>query len=80
MPPWKLHEGKGYETMQSAELITHLREARTQSLDLVRAMTLEDWVRKGSDRGSKISMLDHGTWLTNHDRGHLEQIKRLCEM
>jgi rubrerythrin len=80
MPPWKLHEGKGYETMQSAELITHLREARTQSLDLVRAMTLEDWVRKGSNRGSKTSMLDLGTWLANHDRGHLEQIKRLCEM
>ena len=78
MPPWKLHEGKGYETMQSAELITQLRAARKQSLDLVRAMTPADWQRKGTSFGSKISMLDLATWLANHDRGHLAQIKRLC--
>lgn len=80
MPPWKLHEGKGYETMQSAELITHMRAARTQSLELIRAMTPEDWMRKGLNFGSKTSMLDLGTWLANHDRGHLAQIKRLCEI
>lgn len=80
MAPWKLQEGKGYETMHSAELITHMRAARTQSLDLVRAMTPEDWLRKGLNFGSKTSMLDLGTWLANHDRGHLAQIKRLCEV
>jgi len=79
MPPWKLQEGKGYETLQSTELIAHMRAARTQSLALIRAMTPEDWTRKGLSFGSKISMLDLGTWLANHDRGHLAQIKRLCE-
>jgi rubrerythrin len=79
MPPWKLHEGKGYETMQSAELMTLMRSARKQSLDLVRAMTPDDWTRKGLILGAETSMLDLGTWLANHDRGHLAQIKRLCE-
>jgi rubrerythrin len=79
MPPWKLQEGKGYETMQSTELLAHMRAARDQSLALIRAMTPEDWIRKGLSFGSKISMLDLGTWLANHDRGHLAQIKRLCE-
>ena len=79
MPPWKLQEGKGYETLQSTELIAHMRAARTQSLALIRAMTPEDWTRKGLSFGSRISMLDLGTWLANHDRGHLAQIKRLCE-
>lgn len=78
MPPWKLHEGKGYETMQTPDLIAHLRAARKQSLELVNGMTPEDWLRKGTSFGSKISMLDLATWLTNHDRGHLAQIKRLC--
>jgi rubrerythrin len=78
MPPWKLQEGKGYEAMQSAELLAHLRAARKQSLDLVRALTPADWLRKGMSFGSKISMLDMATWLANHDRGHLAQIKRLC--
>ena len=76
MPPWKLQEGKGYETMQSRELLAYMRAARTQSLALIRAMTPEDWMRKGLSFGSKISMLDLGTWLANHDRGHLAQIKR----
>jgi rubrerythrin len=79
MPPWKLHEGKGYETMQSAELMTLMRSARKQSLDLVRTMTPDDWTRKGLILGAETSMLDLGTWLANHDRGHLAQIKRLCE-
>jgi uncharacterized damage-inducible protein DinB len=76
MPPWKLQEGKGYETMQSRELLAYMRAARTQSLAVIRAMTPEDWMRKGLSFGSKISMLDLGTWLANHDRGHLAQIKR----
>lgn len=80
MPPWKLHEGKGYETMQAAELIAHMRTVRSQSLDLVRTMTAADWSRKGLLQGSKTSMLDLGTWLSNHDRGHLAQIQRLCEI
>lgn len=78
MPPWKLHEGKGYETMQPSDLIAHLRAARKQSLELINGMTPTDWLRKGTSFGSKISMVDLATWLTNHDRGHLAQIKRLC--
>ncbi len=76
--PWKLHEGKGYEKMESAELLTHLRLARAASLELIRNLAPEDWLRRGLNFGSKISMLDLGTWLANHDRGHLAQIKRLC--
>jgi len=78
MPPWKLQEGKGYEFMPHSDLIAHLRAARKQSLELVNGMAPEDWLRKGTSFGSKISMLDLATWLANHDRGHLAQIKRLC--
>ena len=28
--------------------------------------------------GKTDSILDLGSWLTNHDRGHLAQIKKLC--
>ncbi|MEM6284189.1 MAG: DinB family protein [Chloroflexota bacterium] len=80
LPPWKLHEGKGYETMPVDELMIHMRAARARSLDIVRNMTPEDWARKGQGSTYKTSILDLGTWLANHDRGHLEQIKRLCKI
>jgi hypothetical protein len=79
MPPWKLQEGKGYETMPPTELVAHMRAARARSLALLRTMVPEDWIRKGLSFGSKTTMLDLGTWLANHDRGHLAQIKRLCQ-
>ncbi len=79
MPPWKLHEGKGYEAMSAADLLLHLRAARAHSLSLVREMTPEQWSRAGNLQGAKTSMLDLGTWVANHDRGHLAQIRRLCD-
>ncbi|MDX1418212.1 MAG: DinB family protein [Candidatus Promineifilaceae bacterium] len=62
LPPWKLQEGKGYETMQSTELIDHMRAARTSSLALIRALTAEDWTRRGLSFGSKsvCSIWAHG--------------------
>jgi rubrerythrin len=77
-PPWKLHEGKGYETLSAAELINRLDEARAISLKLVKNLKNEDWVRQGTLMGTANSILDLGSWLTNHDRGHLAQIKNLC--
>lgn len=76
-PPWKLHEGKGYETLTKTELIGRLKESRGTSLDLIRNLKNEDWVRKGTIMGKTISVVDLGTWLANHDRGHLAQIKKL---
>ena len=80
MPPWKLHEGKGYESMSVSELMRHMREARDHSLELVRSLKPEDWSLTGQNVGATTSILDLGTWLTNHDRGHLAQIQQLCEV
>jgi len=78
MPPWKLHEGKGYEELSADELIERLRQARAASLELVRSLTPEQWAQRGTVLGSTTTLLDLGTWLTNHDRGHLAQIRHLC--
>jgi rubrerythrin len=76
-PPWKLHEGKGYETLSAIELIGRLKETRANSLELIKDLKNVDWVRQGTIMGKTISILDLGSWLTNHDRGHLAQIKKL---
>lgn len=79
MPPWKLHEGKSYEDLPADELLTRLNQARSASLKLVRDLNPEQWMRKGILMGTTTSVLDLGTWVTNHDRGHLSQIRHLCD-
>lgn len=77
-PPWKLHEGKGYETLSVDQLLKRLREARSTSLELVSNLEAEHWTRQGTLLGTIASVLDLGSWLANHDRGHLAQIRQLC--
>jgi rubrerythrin len=74
VPPWKLHEGKGYDALPGADLLDRLGRAREASLALVRHLTPEHWARRGLVRGAGTSLLDLGTWLANHDRGHLAQL------
>lgn len=78
IPPWKLHEGKGYEKKSATELVEHLKRAREKSLGQIRELKPELWVRKGTIMGKTVSILDLGTWLANHDQGHLSQIQKLC--
>jgi uncharacterized damage-inducible protein DinB len=77
LPPWKRHEGKGYEELSAAELVERLTQARSASLELVRDLTPEQWARRGTVLGSTVTILDLGTWLANHDRGHLPQIRQM---
>ncbi len=77
-PPWKLHEGKGYESYSPEQLMAQMKKIRAESLALVRRLSPQDWVRQGTLMGSTSSILDLGTWVANHDKGHLAQIKRLC--
>jgi len=79
VPPWKTHEGKGYEEMPAAELVGRFERTCSRSLALVRSLTPEQWQRQGVAYGSIRNMVDLGTWLTNHDPAHLAQIQRLCQ-
>jgi rubrerythrin/uncharacterized damage-inducible protein DinB len=75
-PPWKLQEGKGYENLSASEVLDELTKTRRATLALLYNLRDEDWTRSGSNQGSPVSLLDLGTWLTNHDIGHVAQIKR----
>jgi hypothetical protein len=78
-PPWKLHEGKGYEKAPSADILAYLRATRAATLTLAASLTPAHWARRGSNVEGTATVLDLGTWLANHDLGHLAQIQRLCE-
>jgi hypothetical protein len=77
-PPWKLHEGKGYEEAPSGDILARLRATRAATLTLVASLTPAQWARRGSNVEGTATVLDLGTWLANHDLGHLVQIQRLC--
>jgi uncharacterized damage-inducible protein DinB len=74
MPPWKLHEGKGYESWPTAELTRLYREVRAETLTLVRGLAESDWAKGKS--GTTLTEL--GTWLAQHEIGHMQQLRRLC--
>jgi hypothetical protein len=78
VPPWKLQEDRGYETLPGAEILGRLSQAREETVALVRGLKQEDWTRAGTIRGTTTTLLDLGTWLANHDRGHLVQIRHLA--
>lgn len=79
MPPWKLHEGKGYEDMPIEDILHLMRQVRSESLDLARDLSAQEWTRSGTQGGVARPLLALGTWLANHDRGHLAQINNLLK-
>ena len=74
--PWKMHEGKGYESWSAPQLVAEFRQTRAEVLDLLRDLTPDLWSRWGSRPGRTTSVLDFGRWLANHDVGHMAQIRR----
>ena len=78
LPPWMLHEGKGYELLDGDQLLGLMRKHKSRSLALVEGLSDQEWMQRGTLMGSVTSLLDLGTWVANHDIGHLAQIKRLC--
>ena len=76
VPPWTLHVGMGYEAMPAHALLARFRETRAETITLLEGLRPEEWGRTGTVGGQGISVLDLGTWLANHDRGHLAQLQR----
>jgi rubrerythrin len=76
--PWEAHHGKGYEEMPTGELVQRLEASHAASLAIMADLTPPEWCRLGIMNGAVRSLVDLGTWLANHDRGHLPQIRRLC--
>jgi len=77
VPPWKTHEGKGYESMSKQELFVWMHSVRTKTLERIAQMAPQNWVVSGFMLGGSRTVLDIGTWPANHDRGHLTQIRRM---
>ncbi len=79
LPPWKTHEGKGYETMAMRDILASLRAARQATLVLVESLTPAQWAATGPMLGEVRSVLDQGVWHANHDAAHIAQIRRMLE-
>jgi rubrerythrin len=74
MPPWKLHEGKGYNEMESGVVLDSYLANRRRSLEILRSLSEADWAKQVGSQ----SLLALGTWASTHDRGHMEQLRRAC--
>lgn len=77
VPPWRILEGRGYPEMPAGELLARLRTVAGETLSLVNQLAPKDWTARGTLRSQALSALDLGTWLTNHNKGHLVQVQEL---
>lgn len=77
--PWKLHEGKGYEVMWAQELIEKFHNTRQQTISFINQLSEDDWNCTGFYSTSQTSVITTGSWLANHDLGHLAQIRRMVD-
>lgn len=76
MPPWRLHEGKGYETMTGAELVSRLKDSRRATVAYLSGLGPDQWTSSKGFPGGVRNVMELGAWLTNHDVGHVAQIRR----
>lgn len=75
--PWKLHEGKGYEIMKAQDLIKKFHITRQQTIQFINQLSEDDWNRTGFYSTSQTSIITTGSWLANHDLGHMAQIRHM---
>ncbi|MEX2226496.1 MAG: DinB family protein [Dehalococcoidia bacterium] len=72
--PWKLLEGQGYEEMTGEELTSRFSVAVDDALSMIATLGTADWRKRVELVSGRVSVLDMGSWLANHNRAHLEQI------
>lgn len=76
VPPWKLQDNKGYEGLEKQDLLDRLSASRHTTLDMLRRLEAKQWSMSGGIQGGQLSVIELAVWLTNHDVGHVAQIKR----
>jgi uncharacterized damage-inducible protein DinB len=74
--PWTLHGEKDYESMDGAELVAAHAAARGDTVAIMDGMDEKHWARSAQIAGERTTIADLGTWLVNHDTGHLAQLRR----
>jgi hypothetical protein len=77
--PWKLLDGQGYESMSVNALNERFAAANAEALALVESLDAEGWRARAEFVAGKVSVIDLGSWLVNHNRAHIEQVRGLRE-
>jgi rubrerythrin len=79
LPPWKILEAKDYRTVPSQRILDEFGIATGEALALMARLDPAEWGKYGFVRARAATIMDLGTWLANHNIGHLAQIAALRE-
>jgi rubrerythrin len=77
--PWALLEGQGYPDMPAAEIIARFDRANSDALALIARLGTPDWRKKAVFAIGKVSVVDLGSWLANHNTAHLKQLTAILK-
>lgn len=79
LPPWRILEAKDYRSVPSQRILDEFGVATGDALRLMEGLDHAAWGKYGFARARAVTILDLGTWLANHNVGHLAQITALKE-
>jgi rubrerythrin len=77
--PWRIIDGQDYPSKAAGELVDRYRRGLDALLEVVGLLQPTDWRKKTAMSGSRVAAIDVGSWVTNHNVAHLQQILALRE-
>ena len=66
-----------YPAASPEALCERFDRAITVALTLVEDLPEASWRKRGEMLSGKLALLDMGSWLTNHNAAHIEQVRAL---
>lgn len=77
--PWALIEGQDYPAKSGEEIAGRFDAVMGEALTLVARLRREDWRKKADWVLGRVSVIDLGSWLANHNVAHLQQVQATVE-
>jgi DinB family protein len=79
MPPWELLDGQGHESIDASELTRRFAARVADAHELMASLDDAGWRRRTEWVVGRISAVDLGSWLANHNMAHQQQVDALLE-
>lgn len=74
--PWLLQQGGAWNALDATALLAAHAEVRAATLQQLEDLDGAAWGRSATSGGERTTLHELGTWLANHDIGHIAQVRR----
>jgi rubrerythrin len=72
--PWTILDGRGYPDLATDVIAARFAQEIERALTLTSRIADADWRKPARMLGSRVRLIDMGSWLANHNVAHLQQV------